>query len=297
VDTINDDQNTLTQPPPTPPPHPPASLYLDMSLCQTLVSRNLDLALCKKSLASSKVILDTLEGTSDTSCHSSYYKAASMYHKVVGPPEAFYKSALMYISYTDAGTLSPDETQALATDVSLAALTGSGVYNFGEVVATPILESLKGTKDGWLMDLMLAFANGDVNTYNGIMARSKGEVKKHSALFTRLEFVNEKIKLLALVNMVFERNAGDRNISFKEIEARAQVEGDMVEWLIMKALSLGLIKGQMDEIDQQVTVSWVMPRVLGKEQIEALGERLGEWGKKVDGMKHYMDDQTIELFE
>ena len=71
----------------------------------------------------------------------------------------------------------------------------------------------------------------------------------------------------------------------------------MVEWLIMKALSLGLIKGQMDEIDQQVTVSWVMPRVLGKEQIEALGERLGEWGKKVDGMKHYMDDQTIELFE
>ncbi|GMI37906.1 hypothetical protein TrRE_jg12389, partial [Triparma retinervis] len=272
------------------------SLYLDMSLCQTLVTRNLDLPQCKKSLASSKTILDTLEGTSDASCHSSYYKAASMYHKVVGPPEAFYKSALMYISYTDAGTLSPSETQNLATDVSLAALTGEGVYNFGEVVATPILASLSGTPDSWLMDLMLAFSAGDVNKYNSIMAGSAASVKGHPALFNRLPFVNEKIKLLALVNMVFERTANDRNISFAEISALAQVPADQVEWLVMKALSLGLIKGRMDEVDQQVFVSWVMPRVLGDTQVEALKERLGEWGKKVDEMKHYMEDQTIELF-
>jgi len=39
---------------------------------------------------------------------------------------------------------------------------------------------------------------------------------------------------------------------------------DQVEWLVMKALSLKLIKGSIDEIDKVVFVEWVMPRVLGE---------------------------------
>mmetsp|Transcript_4963 Transcript_4963/g.9907 ORF Transcript_4963/g.9907 Transcript_4963/m.9907 type:complete len:386 (-) Transcript_4963:94-1251(-) len=273
-----------------------ASLFLDMSLCQTLIVRSLDLPLVKKTLLTSSTILSNISGTSDPSCHSSYYKTATMYYKMVGPPEEYYRNALMYISYTDTAEMKEEERQNLAIDVSLAALTGSGVYNFGEVVATPILESLTNTPSSWLMDLMRAFSTGDVNKYNAITSESKDDVVRQKALFERMEFVNEKIKLLALVNMVFERSSSDRNISFSEISARAQVPMDQVEWLIMKALSLKLIKGQMDEIEQVVFVSWVMPRVLSKDQIKALGERLGDWGKKVDEMKHYMEDQTIELF-
>lgn len=273
-----------------------ASLFLDMSLCQTLIVRSLDLPHVKKTLLTSSTILSTLSGTSDPSCHSSYYKTATMYYKRVGPPEEYYRNALMYISYTDTAMMKEEERQTLAIDVSLAALTGSGVYNFGEVVATPILTSLTNTPSSWLMDLIRAFSTGDVNKYNAIMSESKDDVVRQKALFERMEFVNEKIKLLALVNMVFERSSSDRNISFAEISARAQVPMDQVEWLIMKALSLKLIKGQMDEIEQVVFVSWVMPRVLSKDQIKALGERLGDWGKKVDEMKHYMEDQTIELF-
>ncbi len=51
----------------------------------------------------------------------------------------------MFLAYTNMNTLSPDERYSLATDMSLAALTGDGVYNFGEVLATPILDVLKGT--------------------------------------------------------------------------------------------------------------------------------------------------------
>ena len=181
-----------------------------MNLSQTLLTRNLDLPLVKKSLSTSKAILDGLSGTSDSSCHSSYYKTASMYHKAAGPPEAYYKNALMYISYTKVEDMSPADRSQLALDVSLAALTGEGVYNFGEVVTTPILECLKGTDKGWVMELMVAFSEGNVNSYNDIVSGNKGEIEVLEGLFERMEFVNEKIKLLALVNMVFERASSDR---------------------------------------------------------------------------------------
>jgi len=274
---------------------PEASLYLDMGLCQTLIRRGENLTSVKKTLSTAKTVLDTLSGSNDTSCHSSYYKTANEYHKVEGPPELFYKNALMYLSYTDEKTMGESERYVLATDVSLAALTGDGVYNFGEVVATPVLQYLKDTPNAWLMEFMLAFSTGDVNAFNNITTASKAAIKSQPALFSRLEFVNEKIRLLALVNMVFERSAADRNISFDEISARAQVPSDQVEWLVMRALSLTLIKGSIDQVDQVVTVDWVLPRVLADEQIKALADRLGEWKGKVHEMQNFVTDNTVEL--
>lgn len=35
----------------------------------------------------------------------------------------------------------------------------------------------------------------------------------------------------------------------------------------MKALSVGLIKGNIDEVDQKVQMTWVQPRVLDLQQV------------------------------
>ena len=74
-----------------------------------------------------------------------------------------------------------------------------------------------------------------------------------------------------------------------------QVTPDQVEWVVMKALSLGLIKGSIDQISSTVSVSWVMPRVLSPDQVKALAGRLGEWGEKVKETADFMTDQTAEL--
>lgn len=40
-----------------------------------------------------------------------------------------------------------------------------------------------------------------------------------------------------------------------------------VELLVMKALSVGLVKGSIDEVDGRVHMTWVQPRVLDLQQV------------------------------
>lgn len=48
----------------------------------------------------------------------------------------------------------------------------------------------------------------------------------------------------------------------------------------MRAMSLGLIKGTIDEVDQVVNVTWVQPKVLDKSQIGLLVAQIDSWTEK-----------------
>lgn len=39
----------------------------------------------------------------------------------------------------------------------------------------------------------------------------------------------------------------------------------------MRALSLGLVKGSIDQIDNKIFISWVQPRVLDINQVNFIG--------------------------
>lgn len=43
-----------------------------------------------------------------------------------------------------------------------------------------------------------------------------------------------------------------------------------VELLVMKALSVGLLRGSIDEVDKRVHITWVQPRVLDLQQVICL---------------------------
>jgi len=58
--------------------------------------------------------------------------------------------------------LSQSEQEQHAYFLGLAAFLGEGVYNLGEPLAHPILETLKSTDKAWLVDLLYAFNTGDI---------------------------------------------------------------------------------------------------------------------------------------
>jgi len=71
------------------------------------------------------------------------------------------------------------------------------------------------------------------------------------------EQVKQKVTLLCLMNLAAELPATERTISFAAITARTQLPTTEVEWLLMRAMSLGLVKGSIDEVDQVVEISYV----------------------------------------
>ncbi|EED96059.1 26S proteasome regulatory subunit [Thalassiosira pseudonana CCMP1335] len=227
--------------------------------------------------------------------HSVFYETAMTYRKAVGPPEAFYKEAIQYVAYTSLSDLSKEEQYNLATDLSLAALTGEGVFNFGEVVTASCLQCLEGTDLSYLHELLAAGARGDVVGFQRVADANAAAIQLQPSLVSRAEAVKEKITLLALVNMVFERPSLERTLSFEDIADRVGVPLDQVEWVIMRALSLKLIKGTMDQVEQTVDVTWVMPRVLNNKQLSELATRFGEWAVKVSKAKDYMMEHTGAL--
>lgn len=246
-----------------------------------------------------RVLAELASGTeSDIAyVHSAYYECSMTYRKAVGPPEAYYNQAIQFLHYTSLDTLSSQRKYNLATDLSLAALTGDGVYNFGEVVNNnkAILECLQGTSNEWLVKLMHACANGDVLDLESITSTYSDAIATQPALISRANVVKEKVMLLALVNMVFKRPSNERTLSFEDIAAESKIPLNQVELLVMRALSLGLIRGSMDQVDQTLDVTWVMPRVLDTSQIKALSERFGQWAAQVKNTKDYMNEYVPML--
>jgi hypothetical protein len=54
--------------------------------------------------------------------------------------------------------------------------------------------------------------------------------------------------LLCLLNIAFERPSHDRTISFAVIAAKTRIPIEQVEWVCMRAMSLGLLRGSIDEV-------------------------------------------------
>ena len=64
----------------------------------------------------------------------------------------------------------------------------------------------------------------------------------------------------------------------------------------MRAMSLGLVKGTMDGVEGTVSITWVQPRVLDRDQIKLLQDQLSTWVDKTKSALVTIEEQTAELF-
>ena len=210
-------------------------------------------AIEEKLSGSKNAVLEDVDSYRDTSAgealvFSRVYKATAEYRKVislsfylfccsavsflvfqcVGPPSEFYKASLLFLAYTPADQIPSSEKYSLATDMALAALTGDGVFNFGEVIATPVLASLKGTPNEYLHDLVHAVNCGSIDNFNSLLDKHRDQYFSQEALKNCHEQVQQKVVLLALMNMVFELPSHERSISYAAIASVTRVPLEQV---------------------------------------------------------------------
>jgi 26S proteasome regulatory subunit N9 len=137
-----------------------------------------------------------------------------------------------------------------------------------------------------------AFNSGNIPAFEQLLP----VIQQESLLIENMVFLQQKIRLMALIEIIFHLSADKRNLSFDRVAEGTRLPADQVELLLMKAMSLKLIKGIIDQVEAVVSVTWIQPRVLDKTQIAALGLRMQEWNQGVNETMKKMLSQTPELY-
>lgn len=159
------------------------------------------------------------------------------------------------------------------------------IYNFGELLLHPILDSLTNSPHAWLRELLFAFNRGDLNAWDALV----GNLSKNELLKSHSQFLYQKISLAALTEAIFRRPPHDRAMTFATISEETKVKPIEIEHLIMKALSLGLLKGTIDQVAEIARINWVQPKVLDMKQIENMRFRLKDWDTSVNSLGNWIE--------
>ncbi|GLV37077.1 Regulatory particle non-ATPase 9 [Carabus blaptoides fortunei] len=247
-------------------------------------------------LDNTKRIIEEVEATLDngdgvTTVHGKFYLLASQYYRIQGDHGQYYRTALRYLGCIDLDTLSLEIQHQHAFFLGLAALLGDGVYNLGELLAHPILETLKSTENAWLVELLYAFNSGDIQKFESM----KPQWSTIADLAAQELFLRQKISLLCLMEMTFKRPSHDRQLTFEEIARDTRLPVNEIELLVMKALAQGLVRGAIDQVSATVNMTWVQPRVLDRTQIASMVQRLDIWCKHVSTMEMLLENKAAEI--
>ncbi|XP_011028092.1 PREDICTED: 26S proteasome non-ATPase regulatory subunit 13 homolog B-like [Populus euphratica] len=268
-------------------------LYIKMQIAIFKLEQG-DQKECKKLLEDGKSTLDSMTDI-DPSVYASYYWVSSQNYKHHQEFAEFYKSALLYLAYTAVESLSDSFKLDLAFDLSLSALLGDNIYNFGELLAHPIIKSLLGTQVEWLYYILQAFNSGDLVRYQELCRVHNTALRAQPALVQNEQKLLEKINILCLMEIIFSRPSENRTIPLNVIAERTKLSIEDVEHLLIKSLSVHLIEGIIDQVEGTVHVSWVQPRVLGIPQIKSLRDRLDNWLDKVHTALLSVEAETPDL--
>lgn len=239
--------------------------------------------------------LDAMQDV-DPSVSAIVHLVASLYYKQKRNFAEFYKASLLYLAYTQTDALPPQQRLSLAVDISLAALLGENVYNFGELLLHPIVDTLDD-KSGykWLREMLECFNAGDLHRYDQLCSQYKDKLNAEPALTQHVQALRQKITILCLMELIFSLPAEERTIRMQTIADKTKLQIDGVEFLLMKTLSLHLIEGVIDEVAGSVQVSWVQPRVLTMPQIDAVRQRLDNWIGKVTGAALTLEEESADV--
>lgn len=269
--------------------HDNAFLFIDIEIAR--------LYLHKKELLKARDMLDVLEKTLDFKDNvpllltSSFYSANAEYYKLKEDFSSFYYTSLLYLSTLEDDNeltiINKEPSFELAYDLCVAALLGEKIYNFGELLQHPIMNLINERKDyHWIADLLNALTVGDLEKFDKLISV---QLPKTPILAQNETFLRQKIRLMSLVECIFAKNI--RLLSFQDVADATQIEKDQVEHLVIKAISLKLLKGSIDQVNELVTVTWVQPRIINEEQILKMKNRLVDWDEQVRALAVRLEER------
>ncbi|CAO1634114.1 unnamed protein product [Parajaminaea phylloscopi] len=263
--------------PPGSPPH--LLLSMEATYHRLLLGQLEDV---RKEVDAGQKVLNGYDAV-DNVVSGGFYRVAAEYYKAKAMYQQYYTSSLLYLAclpHSGTGSdLTESEKVERAHDLAIAAILGQGIWNFGELLLHPLLPVLQSTGHAYLLPLLSSFSSGSLPLFDSLLP----SIQSHPLLAPSMPFLRQKICLMALIESVSKRDARQRSqLSFDTIAKETGLPGDEVEHLCMKALSLSLIRGSLDQASSLAHIEWVQPRVLEMDQLRLLRTKLDSWLGRVD---------------
>ena len=211
--------------------------------------------------------------------------------------ENFYKSSLQFLAYTPASELSQQEKKDWSIKLGMAILLGKNIYNIMELLDKEILQSLIGTDFEWLHVLLQALGRGHISEFEAAINAHHEYITRFPNIMKELSSLQQKVRIISFLELLFEVDKDDRSLKFDRIAAHCKLDKPDVELLLMKALSLQLIRGNIDEVEEVIHVDWILPRYLSKGHLEIMARKLQEWETKMDMVIQLVEGQSEELLQ
>lgn len=226
---------------------------------------------------------------------SQFHKTNSLLWKTLGRYQEFYKSSILYLAYTPLSAIPKEEQPRLAFEVGVAALVAEEEFNFGELIQQDVMASLEGSQYAWIKELLAAFSEGKFDLFDVAIVKCKAQIDATPELKGSEIVLRSKMCALSLMELAFRKPKKQRRLSFEEIAKHCRVGPKEVEYLVMKSMCAELIKGQIDEVEQLVMVTWVKPRILDPVRIDLMRERMDAWASQTGLLLEHLEAVTPEL--
>jgi len=255
-----------------------------------------DVQECHTAMEQCEVLLEALGagqgaiGGIPVEIHASFYRVSANYYKCLAKYPELYKTALLYLGCVKLEDLPEEQRQDWARGLCVAAVLGDTIYNMGELLTHPVLDALHGTSDVWLADLVRVLHRGEHTPYD-ILATN---FPKMPLFVTHQNFIRQKLCLMSLLALLTYSSI--RRVPFSTISNAARLPVTEVEYLVMKALALEVMKGKMDQVEGVVEVAWVQPRYVELAEVDGMKQKLEEWMEKVDKVRVWMDGAAREVY-
>lgn len=275
------------------PDHNDGCLLIDIEIARIYLFQN-DLIKARDSLDEFENFLDSTDSL-PLMVTNTFYSVNAQYYKLKNDFNNFYYTSLLFLSTMDKEhekDLTSKENKDLAYDLSIAALLGDKIYNFGELLQHPIMSSISNDSQyEWLFQLLHTLTSGDFEKFDSLINL---QIAKTQILAKNESFLRQKICLMTLVESVFSKNI--RTLSFEDIAVATHLSKDNVEHLVMRSISLGLLKGSIDQVNEIVNITWVQPRIINFDQIKKMNERLIEWDDQVKKLGEKLESRGKSIW-
>ena len=224
--------------------------------------------------------------------YASMNSSKALYYWKKADIESFQTSISQFLAYSDEKKLSVDEQVDIAERTLVSALLSDNVLLFGDFLVSNFFAKCAEKSDKkHLWSLAEIFNSGNVEQLEQFLVDHNAEVSADPLLGINLDKLRRKVRVIAIYDAIFfsQKSFLQQNVTFAEICGIAKIQKSQVERLIVHVLSIGLLQGYIDEVDELFFITGLKAQELDKTRLSQLKDKYDSWNENIKGALDFVN--------